>query len=248
MASFVAVGHPYTLYSYAPVRGLPDGVMNADAVEVISKRKVAYLLERRAFAMVANLFRYVRLLDGGFWVDTDTIALRQFQFAESALVFGWEDTDFLANGVLGAPAGHRLIVELQRLATSLRSSYAIAERTHHNGGRLRRARGIVRYGRTFSHAEVPWGTFGPRLLTRVAHERGLAALGLAPAAFYPIHYNDIDLLLGTGPEGEALISPDSFAVHVWNSVLQRRGITVPPSGSLLARLVAGEPLAISTAR
>jgi hypothetical protein len=234
--SFVTLGHPYTLYAYDEVKGLPDGVRVADAEPILPRRKVAYLLERRAYTLVANRFRYARLRSGGLWVDADLIALRALDFADDDIVFGWQDAGSINVAVLGAPAGHPLIEDLDRVSRAFRLWYPWVEPRPPRRERLRRIGGSVLKGRAFSLAAAPWGVTGPNLITELAQKHGLTGEAREQSAFYPIPWQDAHFLLDPHRGTDALITPGTYTVHVWNSILRRKGIDVPPTGSLLERL------------
>ncbi|HEY4976696.1 MAG TPA: hypothetical protein VII05_05025 [Gaiellaceae bacterium] len=245
MRSFAALGHPYTLYAYEPLEGLPPGVTLADAGQILPRRAVSYLLERRAFALVSDLFRYARLRTGGLWVDTDVIALRAFDFSEDELICGWQDDVLINVAVLGAPAGHPVITAIHRRSTTLRASREWITSDWSRRRRFQHALGVVRHGRAFSLTEAPWGTFGPDLLTKIASELGVTTETRAREVFYPIRFQDIDLLLESGQEADRAITSATYSIHLWNEVLRRRKIVEPPPGSLLERLLEGSHAHVS---
>ncbi len=235
--SFTDLGHPYVLYAYDEVQGLPGGVTLRDAEEIILRRKLAYLLDRNAYALASNVFRYTYLLQGGLWVDTDVFALRAFDFALDELVFGWQDADLLNVAVFGAPPNAMLVEELHRRSTSARATRAWMSSLPRRR-RLEHRMRVLRHGRNLNLAEAPWGTFGPLLLTKTAHDLGLTGQAQPLEAFYPIPWQQADLLLERASGWTATLSPESYAVHVWNSILERNGISEAPAGSLLEHLIS----------
>jgi Glycosyltransferase sugar-binding region containing DXD motif len=81
ISSFIAHGHPYDLYTYDPVEGVPDGVVLKDANKLVPRERIA------DFAHLANfsdLFRYTLLWnEGGYWTDTDAVCIKPFDFPDS---------------------------------------------------------------------------------------------------------------------------------------------------------------------
>jgi hypothetical protein len=80
-ASYIANGHPYHLYTYQTLGGIPnppDGVVLKDAEEIIPASVVSMY---RYLANFADWFR-VNLLykRGGWWCDADSVCLRPFDF------------------------------------------------------------------------------------------------------------------------------------------------------------------------
>ena len=112
--SFLRHGHEFHLYTYTPVGNVPQGVTMRDAREIIPLSLVDYTKFPR-LAIFADLFRYKLLLDkGGWWVDTDTVCMRPFDFPEE-YVFSSEVKSAnrgvsiigtqVNNGNIKAPAG-----------------------------------------------------------------------------------------------------------------------------------------------
>jgi hypothetical protein len=63
---------------------------------------------------------------------------------------------------------------------------------------------------------------------------------------YPIPYEGIPALMQPGSSVDALIAPDTLAVHLWRSQLTRRGradLPPPEPGSALAELCRREGIA-----
>src|SRR5205085_1334129 len=92
--SFLRVGHPFELFVYDDVEGIPAGTRVRAAQDIIGRERVfAYgpAAGRGAGGLsgFSNLFRYALLLrEGGYWVDTDNFCLRAFPSDE--LVIGTE--------------------------------------------------------------------------------------------------------------------------------------------------------------
>src|SRR5829696_4895343 len=82
IASFLANGHEYHLYTYGSVGNAPPGTTFRDAGELIPESKVFQDRGEKGYAAFADGFRYRLLLDrGGWWVDTDVVCLKFFDFA-----------------------------------------------------------------------------------------------------------------------------------------------------------------------
>lgn len=108
ITSFLANGHDYDLYAYEDLRGIPNGARLRDAGEILPATTV-FIDDRGTYATFANLFRYQLLLErGGWWVDTDTVCLRPFDFDDDC-VLGLEPDQTLASGVIRVPPGSELM-------------------------------------------------------------------------------------------------------------------------------------------
>ena len=120
--SFLKLGYKFILYTYEPVANVPKGTTIKNGNTIIPKKEIFKLKE--TFLPFADIFRYKMLyLNGGYWVDLDMIALKQFNFQEP-YIFSSERTiqkgayrnresKFVSNiGVLKAPKGSPFYKEL----------------------------------------------------------------------------------------------------------------------------------------
>jgi len=120
--SFLKLGYKFILYTYEPVANVPKGTTIKNGNTIIPKKEIFKLKE--TFLPFADIFRYKMLyLNGGYWVDLDMIALKQFDFKEP-YIFSSERTiqkgayrnrhsKFVSNiGVLKAPQGSPFYKEL----------------------------------------------------------------------------------------------------------------------------------------
>lgn len=222
LASWLAHGHEVHLYTYGEVANVPAGVVPQDASAVIPEREVFAHTERSgggkgSHAGFANWFRY-EMLDakGGWWADTDVIALRPWDFAEP-YCFGWEDEKLVNVAVMKAPAG-------SDLARTLRG---VARRPHFGlpGEPLRRRllRVAEQAWRGRHRGDLGWGQTGPTAMTAAVKHLGLLAYAKPPACFYPIHYDEWPLPFCDSPRARELVR-GSHAIHLWNELLRRGGV------------------------
>src|SRR5439155_16599679 len=112
IASFVANGHDVHLYVYDEPENVPDQARLCDAAGVLSPSWIFTYRETGSYAGFSNFFRYKLLLSrGGWYVDTDTVCLRPFDFA-APYVFSSEygDPDALVNAtIIKAPRASRVM-------------------------------------------------------------------------------------------------------------------------------------------
>ena len=119
--SFLKLGYKFILYTYEPVANVPKGTTIKNGNTIIPKKEIFKLKE--TFLPFADIFRYKMLyLNGGYWVDLDMIALKQFDFKEP-YIFSSERTiqkgaykmsvPFVANiNFLKSPKGSPFFKEL----------------------------------------------------------------------------------------------------------------------------------------
>lgn len=88
--SFQKLGHPFILYTYGKVKGIPPGTIERDGNKIIKKKDLFKF--KKSFLPFSDIFRYKMLYEkGGYWVDLDMIALKPLMFKES-YVFSSERT------------------------------------------------------------------------------------------------------------------------------------------------------------
>ena len=149
MKSFMANGHEFHLYLYNPIGGVPNGVVLKDAREIVPQTIVKCF---NYLAQFSDLFRYTLVLKkGGWWVDTDFVCLRPYDFAADLVIVG--EGEF-SNGVRGggihnAPfkstAGHPYFKRVVELAEAKAPTWGSME----------------------------WGGIGGCLMTQAAVELGI---------------------------------------------------------------------------
>jgi len=227
LASARSVGHEFTLYSYTPdrLRGLPAGIELRDAREIMPEEKLVRYSDSGAVQLGANFFRYALLAKGhGYWVDMDFYFLRPLDFEES-YVFGWEYENWINNALLRAPPESGFVRDLCDLPqTNRRPPWFGPKRTlRYYWQRL--TKGDIRV------QDLPWGTFSAGMVTYLAKKYGVADQAQKPSVFYPVRWKDAAALFGPAEFIEAMITPESRAVHMWYSRLVGLIDKPPPRGS-----------------
>ena len=192
IASFLACGHEYHLYMYGDVRGIPDGTTIKDGNEILHESLIFQYRHHQSFSAFANFFRYKLLLEkGGWWVDTDTVCLKPFDFPHE-YVFSSEilDQKELVNcGVVKAPSGSP--------AMSYAWSVCLSKQPE----------------------QLVWGEVGPRLMAESVKKLSLQRFVMSPSMFCPINYLEWESVLN--PAAICNFSDDVYAVHLWNEMWRR---------------------------
>jgi hypothetical protein len=94
--SFLANNHEYHLYTYGNLENVPEGVQIKDANEIIDSSQIFTHQKdgwgKGSYAPFADLWRYQLLhKKGGWWVDTDVVCLKHFDFKEDTIICSsWE--------------------------------------------------------------------------------------------------------------------------------------------------------------
>jgi len=201
ITSFLQNGYEYHLYCYDEVANVPRGTVLCDAAEILPASEIFYYRRgpgKGSVAVFTDLFRLKILFEkGGWWVDTDVVCLRRFDFAEP-IVFASERTQTgtqVANAVLKFPQGHAV------------ASLCYEAASRENG------------------ADLTWGKIGPSLIDRIVRENGLQQFVKLPEVFCPIDWWDWERLLtkNANPPRQ-LFTNESYAIHLWHEMWRRRGI------------------------
>jgi len=234
IASFLAHGHRFELFTYGPVAGVPEGTVTREADEILPQSEIFRF--RDSYAKFSDGFRYEMLNRlGGFWADTDVICLQPFDFAVEC-VFAWEDPDKIGSAVLRLPPGHSVLRELianaERPSTPLAGDsvwIAFEKLKNRVRGRNRRSCPVRR--------EV-----GPKILTKVLRKHEMTPLAQPSDTFFPISWRSWrdPFKPGLGPQLLREIA-GSHALHVWKQMIDRNQPPATfngfPEGSLLGLLM-----------
>lgn len=171
IASFLRNGHEYHLYVYEHVKNIPAGTTIKDGNEILPASRIFKYKQQNSYAGFANFFRYKLVLErGGWWVDTDVVCLKPFDFEEE-YVFASEfaqGKEFTTSGIFKAPAGSDVMAY----------AWSVCE--------------------TKEPERLVWGETGPRLIAAAVREFSLERFTLRPEVFCPIGYADWHKVLEPG--------------------------------------------------
>jgi hypothetical protein len=203
ITSFLHHGHGYNLYTYQTVKNVPAGVTLKDGNEVLPASAIFYGKGGVSAGNVAgfsDLFRYKLLLEnGGWWVDTDLICLKEFDFPEPMILASEETKEGgmqVVGGTLKAPTGHPVIQRCYEIAAA-------------------------RDPRT-----INWGDIGPRLLAQVVADFGMGGFVQNPEVFCPIPWWKWHLVLERDSSlCRPFIGAETYGIHLWNEFWRRFGLT-----------------------
>lgn len=192
IASFLKNGHPYHLYAYEPVERLPEGTQLKDAAEILPSASIFTYTEHATFSGFSNFFRYKLLLErGGWWVDTDMICLKPFDFA-TRFVFSSERAGGGAKvnvGAIKVPAGSAVMKYAWEACVRM------------------------------DPAQLKWSQCGPQLAAAAVEACSLQAYVQLPDVFCPIHFSEWKRILDPGETWN--FADSTLAVHCWNELWRR---------------------------
>lgn len=204
LSSFIYYGHSFTLFVYDMDMVVPKGIVKKDANEIIPESEIFKVQD--SYGPFADMFRYTMIHKTGLtWTDTDSICLRsEWNFGD--YLFGFEEDDRLANGILRMPQDSDLI------------DFLIVN--------------SVKYDKT----KIIWSEIGPLLVTKGAKRFDVLKYAQPPEVFYPVHFWQWKKIWLKDYREEVLSKcKDAHTLQIWNQFLNREGIDKNnlPSGSAI---------------
>jgi hypothetical protein len=230
LQSFVRQGHRVVLHTYDPPEDAPKGVEIADASILLSRDKIIRHRETGSLAMAADLFRYELMAAGaGIYVDCDCFCIRPLSDADH--LFGWESGSYIAVGVLKVPPDSPMVLAMKAIGSTRGFVPPWASARRRRRYRVRAALGIP-----VPIEKMQWGTMGPPAFTYYAKQFGIDVKAQPIDAYYPVHYEQCDLLRDPGLRLKDVTTPRTKVIHLWNEILGKIE-TPPPPGSPLAHIM-----------
>jgi len=205
ITSFLENGHPFHLYLYEEVEGIPRGVIIKEASEVVSNSSKDKFMENGHVANFSDMFRYKLLFEkGGYWVDTDVVSLKPFTFNQEYIFacetyfnkFKNKEISQVASCVIKASRGSEIM------------DYC--------------------YGQSIqkSPSKLSWDEIGPKLLTKAVSEFNMQKYVTNNRAFCPIPWTHFYSLISDKLKMVQFkkLLENSFAIHFWNELWRREGV------------------------
>lgn len=193
LSSFIFYGHSFTLFVYDMEMKVPTGVVKEDANKIIPESEIFKV--QNSYGPFADMFRYSMIQKTGLtWTDTDSICLRSdWDFGD--YLFGFEEDDRLANGILRMPQESELINFL--------------------------IKNSVKYDKS----KIVWSEIGPLLVTKGAKKFNVLKYAQTPDVFYPVHFWQWKKIWDKRYLQEVLDKcENAHTLQIWNQFLNREGI------------------------
>ena len=194
IASFLHHGHDYHLYTYDQVKNIPPGASIRDGNEILPASNIFQYQRQASYAGFANFFRYKLLLErGGWWVDTDVVCLKPFDFADEHIFASelWDRTEVVTSGIIKAPAGSAVMAY----------AWSVCQQK--------------------DPQQLVWGETGPKLMNEAVGRFAMERYRQSYDVFCPVPYYEWQRVLE--PEADSLITDQSYAIHLWNEKWRAAG-------------------------
>jgi len=237
LKSFVDAGHHTVLYTYGEVTGIPDGIEQRPAADILPR--AGFLTHERTGspALHSDLFRYHMLeqQDRMIWADTDAYCMQPF-VTKTGHYYGWESAKHVNGGVLGLPQDSETLGALLEFTSdefAIPPWFETAEQD-----RLK----AMRDAGTPVHAgEMVWGVWGPHAVTHFLQETGEIKHAFPAHVLYPVPFKERREMLKRGVDLSGFIKDDTASVHLYGRRMRKRLVEaeggVPKRWSLLGKLI-----------
>lgn len=207
--SFLRNGHEFHLYTYGDVSNIPNGTVIRSANEIIPEDDI-FTYQDGSYAIFADWFRWALLRKkGGFWVDTDVVCLKPFEFVDH-ITFGYETKKFVGTAVLGFPPGHNICEFLERVCCDPNIVLPYDSKKD-------KARKSGRRSRNEPRSNTGWGEAGgPMGFTKALKHFDLLVHAKPINHFYPIHWSNWSAIFDETFANDCELIKSSYAIHLWN--------------------------------
>lgn len=229
LRSVMRHGHPMALYCYRPPEGVPEGIQLRDAAEIVPETRVVHH-RSGSVSLFTNLFRYeLQHRSLGTWLDCDVYLLATLDGSEPYL-FGEEAPGVINTGVLRLPANSPLLPPLIGLFDEASVPPWLPARA-----RIAAQARLLLTGRS-GLAQMPWGSAGPKALSALARQHGLAEIALPQEVLHPVPWHRAEWIRDPAIQLSEVVTPRTLTIHLWNERIKYFKDTPAPPGSFLARL------------
>ena len=191
LRSQVSAGHKVTVYSFAPVAGLPDGVRHADAEAILPYAFSERLRPAQpdgswrdwTTLQFSDFFRMRLMARGaGLWLDADVLLLKPVEIDPQKPYFAWERQRQLGNSVLYLPPNDPIVAAFEQLMRQNDLTPDWLSLRHRLSFALRRL-----CGGSHRLCDIRVAIFGPASLTALARRFGELGCALPKKSFYAVH-------------------------------------------------------------
>ncbi|QPF85075.1 hypothetical protein IC762_01695 [Bradyrhizobium genosp. L] len=234
LRSQLAAGHKVTVYSFDPIPGLPDGIVNAEAEAVLPHVFAEKLRPATpdgswsdwTILQFSDFFRMrLMTLRAGLWLDADVLLLRPVEIDPAKPYFAWERSLLIGNSVLYLPPGDPILRAFEGLMAQdelVPDWLALRHRATFMMHRLT--------GRSTRVSDIRIALYGPAALTALARREGELQYALPKRSFYTMH-SAPKLFFEPSDFSAYLSAPDIIGFHL---SAKGRSKLPPIRGSLYA--------------
>src|SRR3954453_17085454 len=191
LRSQLAAGHKVTIYSFDPIAGMPEGVVNAAAEAILPHAFSENLRPPQpdgswrdwTTLQFSDFFRMRLMAHGaGLWLDADVLLLKPVELDPAKPYFAWERPRQLGNSVLYLPPGAPIVAAFAALMSQDELTPDWLALRHRLTFALHRLRGGSK-----RVSDIRVALYGPAALTALARRAGELRYALPKKSFYAVH-------------------------------------------------------------
>jgi len=234
LRSQLAAGHNVTVYSFAPLAGLPEGIGNADAECVLPHSFSEKIRPPQpdgswrdwTILQFSDFFRMRLMAEAaGLWLDPDVLLFKPIDIDPAKPYFAWERRRQLGNSVLFLPPDNVIVRAFEELIEQDELVPEWLSLRHRLSFVLRRLS-----GGSNRLADLRVAIFGPPAITALARRAGLLRHALPKQSFYAVHAEPKQFF-EPHDFSRLIVDPDIIGLHISP---KGRGRMPPVTGSLYA--------------
>lgn len=238
LKSFLDNGHRVVLYHYGELEHVPDGIELADANEILPATNFLAHEETGSVALHSDLFRYRMLANTEkmIWADTDAYCRKPFTPIDGHL-YGYQSDKSINGGVLSFPKDS---ATFEKILAFTKDEYAIP--TWYRPRYVKRLQRARQEGNPVHASKMPWGVWGPSIITHFLNETGEVRYALPKEYLYPFGFGDRRLMQRRRlPNVSDFITENTMSVHFFGRRM-RALLSARHDGTPLATSVIGQLL------
>ncbi len=237
LKSFVDKGQDITLFCYGDVKGVPEGVKICDGRDIIDTDDFIKYKIKSSFALFADWFRLhmIHKRPGMIWVDTDVYCWQVMEYDQDE-IYGFElhGKKRVNNAVLGLDAEGEM---LRAMLDFTEDRFPIVPFLRQS--KREELLQAKEEGNPIHVSELPWGVWGPLMLTYYVKKFKKLNTVQPVEAFYPVTFPERRKFLKAPRRALGDITENTTALHLWASLktplgFQHNGLA--PDGSFLDML------------
>ncbi|UYM17981.1 glycosyltransferase [Endozoicomonas euniceicola] len=215
--SFLKNGHQFNLYVYSDVKNIPAGTNICDARDIL-KEKYIFTYHNGSYAGFSDWFRHELIYKkGGFWVDTDIICLKPFDFDDEPVIFSKESFESVNSAVMKLTKGNglsRFVADICKNPNTI---------LPYDDKKMIKKKIIRKYLKGNKREKIGWGeSGGPAGFTKALKHHNMFDLAKPFTYFFPVSHTNWDSIFDDTFKNDLDLFSDSYAIHLWNEMFRTK--------------------------
>lgn len=214
LKSFVDHGHEVILFTYDEVKGIPDGVRQQDANDILPADNIIRHAKTGSPAYHADVFRLHMLYQTDYvWADTDAFCCQPWKL-KGKHFHGWisDKIPQVNNGVLRLPKSSKTLKAMMKFTSDEYPIPPWYRDAKQDELRARKAKGEGEHV-----SLLPWGVWGPDALSWFLKDTGEIRHSQPGHVIYPVPFRIAGATLNPNRINQTrnMIKEDTLSIHFW---------------------------------